>query len=122
MDKNVKMLDFTQRGDERGRLVVVEGMKDVPFGFFVHRHSLSSELRDETQQPTQKRVNARNHRKECGNDHENDARRLKNGGEFRPGHSLKLGEGFLKLCPYATKPAGFLVFSLSSVCHFVPHA
>ncbi|MBE5932858.1 MAG: WxcM-like domain-containing protein [Lachnospiraceae bacterium] len=31
MDKNVKMLDFTQRGDERGRLVVVEGMKDVPF-------------------------------------------------------------------------------------------
>ena len=28
---NVRMLEFPQRGDERGHLVVVEGMKDVPF-------------------------------------------------------------------------------------------
>ena len=27
----VKMLDFPQKGDERGRLVVVEGKGDVPF-------------------------------------------------------------------------------------------
>lgn len=27
----VKMLEFQQRGDERGHLVVVEGMNDVPF-------------------------------------------------------------------------------------------
>lgn len=27
----VKMLDFPQRGDERGHLVIVEGEKDVPF-------------------------------------------------------------------------------------------
>lgn len=27
----VQMLEFPQRGDERGRLVVVEGLKDVPF-------------------------------------------------------------------------------------------
>lgn len=27
----VKMLEFTQRGDERGHLVVVEGEKDIPF-------------------------------------------------------------------------------------------
>lgn len=27
----VKMLDFPQRGDERGHLVVAEGKKDVPF-------------------------------------------------------------------------------------------
>lgn len=25
------MLEFPQRGDERGHLVIVEGMKDVPF-------------------------------------------------------------------------------------------
>ncbi len=25
------MLEFPQRGDERGHLVVVEGMKDIPF-------------------------------------------------------------------------------------------
>lgn len=29
--KCVKMLEFQQRGDERGHLVVVEGMSDVPF-------------------------------------------------------------------------------------------
>lgn len=27
----VKLLEFTQRGDERGHLVIVEGEKDVPF-------------------------------------------------------------------------------------------
>lgn len=27
----VQMLDFPQRGDERGHLVIVEGMKDIPF-------------------------------------------------------------------------------------------
>ena len=27
----VQMLEFTQHGDERGHLVVIEGMKDVPF-------------------------------------------------------------------------------------------
>ena len=27
----VQMLEFPQHGDERGHLVVVEGMKDVPF-------------------------------------------------------------------------------------------
>ena len=27
----VKMLEFTQRGDERGHLVIIEGLKDVPF-------------------------------------------------------------------------------------------
>ena len=27
----VKMLEFPQRGDERGHLVIVEGMKDIPF-------------------------------------------------------------------------------------------
>lgn len=29
--REVKMLEFPQRGDERGHLVIVEGMKDVPF-------------------------------------------------------------------------------------------
>ncbi len=29
--KSVQMLDFPQRGDERGHLVIVEGGKDVPF-------------------------------------------------------------------------------------------
>ena len=29
--RNVQMLEFPQRGDERGHLVIVEGMKDVPF-------------------------------------------------------------------------------------------
>lgn len=28
---NVKMLEFSQRGDDRGHLVVVEGFTDVPF-------------------------------------------------------------------------------------------
>lgn len=28
---NVEMLEFVQRGDERGNLVVVEGMQDIPF-------------------------------------------------------------------------------------------
>ena len=27
----VRMLDFPQRGDERGHLVIVEGNNDVPF-------------------------------------------------------------------------------------------
>lgn len=27
----VKMLEFTQRGDDRGKLVIVEGEKDIPF-------------------------------------------------------------------------------------------
>lgn len=31
MDKTVKMLSFPQKGDERGHLVIVEGMHDVPF-------------------------------------------------------------------------------------------
>lgn len=26
-----EMLEFTQKGDERGRLVIVEGMEDIPF-------------------------------------------------------------------------------------------
>ena len=30
-ENNVKMLEFPQRGEERGHLVIVEGMKDVPF-------------------------------------------------------------------------------------------
>ena len=30
MDK-VRMLEFPQRGDERGHLVIVEGTKDIPF-------------------------------------------------------------------------------------------
>ena len=29
--REVKMLEFPQKGDERGHLVIVEGMKDVPF-------------------------------------------------------------------------------------------
>ena len=28
---HVRMLDFPQRGDDRGHLVIVEGQKDVPF-------------------------------------------------------------------------------------------
>lgn len=31
LDKEVKMLEFDERGDERGHLVVVEGCKDIPF-------------------------------------------------------------------------------------------
>lgn len=31
MYKNIRMLEFEERGDERGKLVVVEGMKDIPF-------------------------------------------------------------------------------------------
>lgn len=27
----VRMLQFPQKGDERGHLVVVEGLKDIPF-------------------------------------------------------------------------------------------
>ncbi|MEG1651539.1 MAG: WxcM-like domain-containing protein, partial [Oscillospiraceae bacterium] len=30
-NENVKMLEFPQRGDARGHLVVIEGMTDVPF-------------------------------------------------------------------------------------------
>lgn len=29
--RQVQMLEFSQRGDERGHLVVVEGLQDVPF-------------------------------------------------------------------------------------------
>lgn len=31
MKKEVQMLEFTEKGDERGKLVIVEGMQDVPF-------------------------------------------------------------------------------------------
>lgn len=31
MNKNVEMLEFSQHGDERGRLVVIEGKSDIPF-------------------------------------------------------------------------------------------
>lgn len=31
MDKEVRMIEFEQRGDERGYLVVAEGMQDIPF-------------------------------------------------------------------------------------------
>lgn len=31
MKEEVRMLEFQQRGDERGQMVVVEGMQDVPF-------------------------------------------------------------------------------------------
>ncbi|MEG1984079.1 MAG: FdtA/QdtA family cupin domain-containing protein [Oscillospiraceae bacterium] len=30
-NENVKMLEFPQRGDARGHLVVIEGMTDIPF-------------------------------------------------------------------------------------------
>ena len=30
-ENGVKMLEFPQKGDERGHLVIVEGHKDVPF-------------------------------------------------------------------------------------------
>ena len=28
---SVRMLEFSQRGDERGKLVIIEGMQDIPF-------------------------------------------------------------------------------------------
>lgn len=31
MDKKYKILEFSQLGDERGHLVVIEGNKDIPF-------------------------------------------------------------------------------------------
>lgn len=31
MHKNIHMLEFRETGDERGKLVVVEGMEDIPF-------------------------------------------------------------------------------------------
>lgn len=31
MHKNIHMLEFRETGDERGQLVVVEGMEDIPF-------------------------------------------------------------------------------------------
>lgn len=31
MEKAVQMLEFQEKGDKRGRLVIVEGMKDIPF-------------------------------------------------------------------------------------------
>lgn len=31
MKENVRILEFPQKGDERGHLVIVEGMKDIPF-------------------------------------------------------------------------------------------
>ena len=30
-ENGVKMLEFPQKGDERGHLVIVEGHKDIPF-------------------------------------------------------------------------------------------
>lgn len=30
-DRNVRMLEFQQKGDARGQLVVIEGLEDVPF-------------------------------------------------------------------------------------------
>ena len=82
--------------------------------------SFSSELRDLTQQPAQKRVNARYNRKESRDDNENYARRLQNRGEFGPRYSFELGESFLKLCPYAAKPIGSLVLRFCCVCHSLP--
>lgn len=29
--ESARMLEFTQKGDERGKMVIVEGMQDVPF-------------------------------------------------------------------------------------------
>lgn len=31
MKKEVTMLEFSQHGDERGQMVIVEGMQDIPF-------------------------------------------------------------------------------------------
>ncbi len=31
MDNGVELLEFQQRGDERGKMVIIEGLKDVPF-------------------------------------------------------------------------------------------
>ncbi len=31
MNKTVQMVEFQEKGDNRGRLVIVEGMKDIPF-------------------------------------------------------------------------------------------
>lgn len=31
IENSVRMLNFPQKGDERGHLVIVEGMKDIPF-------------------------------------------------------------------------------------------
>lgn len=31
MKEEVRMLEFSQHGDERGKMVVVEGLKDIPF-------------------------------------------------------------------------------------------
>ena len=31
MENGVELLEFIQRGDERGKMVVIEGLKDVPF-------------------------------------------------------------------------------------------
>lgn len=31
MNNDVRIMEFPQRGDERGRLVIVEGMQDIPF-------------------------------------------------------------------------------------------
>lgn len=31
VEKMAEMLEFSQKGDERGRLVIVEGLKDIPF-------------------------------------------------------------------------------------------
>ena len=38
-----KMIEFKQNGDDRGKLVVVEGMKDIPFDIiflFFYYHML----------------------------------------------------------------------------------
>lgn len=31
MEKTVQMLEFQEKGDARGKLVIVEGMRDIPF-------------------------------------------------------------------------------------------
>ena len=80
-----------------------------------------SELRDEPQQPLQKKLAARNDRKESCDDYEYDTRRFKYGGKLGPSYPFQLGKGFLDLRAYATKPVGFLVFRFSSVCHLLPH-
>ena len=30
-EKKVRMLNFPERGDDRGHLVIIEGEKDIPF-------------------------------------------------------------------------------------------
>ena len=43
--KGVQIFEFQQHGDERGHLVVVEGMKDIPFEikriFYIYGYNIS---------------------------------------------------------------------------------